>query len=102
MLVLLEPLRTNVTGSYRINHLILVQTCPQGPQGNPGNNGVPGNNGMPGTPGRDGRDAKGEPGPKGDRGETGPEGDRGKTGSNWKQCVWKRDDDKDNGLIQVN
>lgn len=73
---------------------------------------------MPGSPGRDGRDAKGELGPRGDRGKAGPKGDRGEAGpkgdrgeagpkgscpgTNWKQCVWKRSDDKDNGLIQVN
>ena len=52
-------------------------------------------------------------GPKGDRGEQGatgnlgPMGKKGEKGDgsdysiNWKQCVWKRADGKDTGLIQV-
>ena len=73
-----------------------------------GSHGIPG---VPGVPGGSGRD--GTPGPKGDIGSTGPVGPEGKPGdkgsdeldlnmrSNWKQCAWKRHDDKDNGLIQV-
>jgi hypothetical protein len=47
---------------------------------------------MPGSPGAVG--AKGEPGERGDD-------DVDLVKSNWKQCVWKRNDDKDTGLIQV-
>ena len=67
-----------------------------------GSHGIPGVPGVPGGPGRDGT-----PGPKGDIGPKGEPGDKGSgeldlnTRSNWKQCAWKRDDDKDNGLIQV-
>ena len=46
------------------------------------------------------------PGSRGPTGEKGEPGDRGNdyvdlVKSNWKQCVWKREDDKDSGLIQV-
>ena len=45
----------------------------------------------------------------GSRGPTGEKGEPGEKGndyvdlvkSNWKQCVWKREDEKDSGLIQV-
>ena len=45
----------------------------------------------------------------GSRGPTGEKGERRERGndyvdlvkSNWKQCVWKREDDKNSGLIQV-
>ena len=47
---------------------------------------------MPGSRGLAG--AKGEPGEKGN-----DYADLLK--SNWKQCVWKRGDEKDSGLIQV-
>ncbi|XP_062514717.1 collagen triple helix repeat-containing protein 1-like [Corticium candelabrum] len=92
--------------------------------------GVPGVPGSPGRDGRDGRDGTiGEKGGRGERGEQGVKGESGKLGphglkgdggvkgikgdlgvkgekgevtqqSNWKQCVWKRDDSKDTGLIQ--
>ncbi|CAB3979696.1 Hypothetical predicted protein [Paramuricea clavata] len=60
----------------------------------PGIPGIPGNperDGLPGSRGLAG--AKGEPGERGD-----DDVDLGK--SNWKQCVWKRNDGKDTGLIQ--
>ena len=46
------------------------------------------------------------PGSRGPAGEKGEPGVRGNdyvdlVKSNWKQCVWKRNDDKDSGLIQV-
>ena len=63
-----------------------------------GHPGIPGSPGLPGPYGRDG--AKGE---KGDKGETGLKGQQGgtQTSSNWKQCVWKRDDGRNHGLIKV-
>eukprot|EP00118_Oscarella_pearsei_P018614 m.191352 g.191352 ORF g.191352 m.191352 type:complete len:247 (+) comp39447_c2_seq13:184-924(+) len=87
--------------------------------------GLPGNNGVPGRNGREGQ--RGSQGIKGDKGDTGTEiqGPQGKTGqtgatgkkgqqggrgvkgekgtnsngNNWKHCVWKKDDEKDSGLI---
>ena len=46
----------------------------------------------------------GSSGPAGAKGETGERGNDyvDLVKSNWKQCVWKRDDGKDTGLIQVN
>jgi len=42
---------------------------------------------------------------KGEKGETGSKGAKGEVGakapSNWKQCVWKSEDGRDNGLIKV-
>ena len=63
--------------------------------------GIPGIPGVPGNPGRDGI-----PGSSGAAGAKGEPGERGHdyvdlVKSNWKQCVWKRDDGKDSGLIQV-
>jgi len=64
-----------------------------------GHPGIPGSPGLPGPYGRDGRD-----GIKGEKGETGSKGAKGEVGvntpSNWKQCVWKSDDGRDNGLIK--
>ena len=61
-------------------------------------------NGHNGLPGRDGRDgAKGEkgvagtPGVKGEAGLKGTDTDK----KNWKQCVWKKDDGRDSGLVKV-
>ncbi|KAJ7349560.1 hypothetical protein OS493_038567 [Desmophyllum pertusum] len=63
-----------------------------------GHPGIPGSPGLPGPYGRDG--AKGD---KGDKGETGLQGQKGGTQafSNWKQCVWKKGDGRDHGLIKV-
>jgi hypothetical protein len=47
---------------------------------------------MPGSPGAVG--TKGEPGER-------ESDDVDLVKSNWKQCVWKRADNKDTGLIQV-
>lgn len=59
--------------------------------------GIPGSPGLPGPYGRDGaKGEKGERGTKGGKGEVGAQ-----TPSNWKQCVWKKDDDRDHGLLQV-
>lgn len=74
---------------------------------------VPGVPGVPGNSGKDGR--RGEKGDVGPQGPVGPAGGHGKgepttcgsdfvdlaNKSNWKQCVWKRDDETDNGLIKV-
>ena len=40
---------------------------------------------------------------KGSKGDLGGKGEKGEATQqlNWKQCVWKRNDDKDSGLIQV-
>ena len=63
--------------------------------------GIPGIPGVPGNPGRDGM--TGPCGPAGEKGEPGVRGhdyvDLVK--SNWKQCVWKKSDGQDSGLIQV-
>lgn len=48
---------------------------------------------------------KGETGSKGAKGDTGESGAKGEASpqplSNWKQCVWKYSESKDNGLIRV-
>ena len=66
-----------------------------------GSAGIPGIPGVPGNPGRDG--IPGSPGPAGAKGEPGERGNDyvDLVKSNWKQCVWKREDGKDSGLIQV-
>ena len=63
--------------------------------------GIPGISGVPGIPGRDGM--PGSRGPAGEKGEPGEKGIDyvGVVKSNWKQCVWKRRDNKDTGLIEV-
>lgn len=75
-----------------------------------GSDGIPGVPGIPGNPGRDGRlGEKGNIGPKGPAGPVGQKGEPAATTeyedsigkSTWKQCVWRRDDEKDKGLIQV-
>ena len=66
--------------------------------------GPPGPRGFKGKVGRDG--AKGEkgvagsPGPQGGKGETGASG-KNTVQTNWKQCVWKKEDSRDIGLIKV-
>ena len=63
--------------------------------------GIPGIPGVPGNPGRDGM--TGSRGPSGKKGEPGERGHDyvDVVKSNWKQCVWKTNDDKNSGLIQV-
>ena len=66
-----------------------------------GSAGIPGIPGIPGNPGQ-----SGIPGSRGPAGAKGEPGERGNdyvdlVKSNWKQCVWKRGDEKDTGLIQV-
>ncbi|CAB3995494.1 Hypothetical predicted protein [Paramuricea clavata] len=65
-----------------------------------GSAGIPGIPGIPGNPGRDG--IPGSRGPAGGKGEPGERRDDyvDLVKSNWKQCVWKRNDGKDTGLIQ--
>ena len=102
--------------------------CPRGSPGFPGKNGVNGHNGLPGRDGRDGTKGQqgvaGPPGPRGFKGQVGrdgakgekgvagspgPRGSKGEAGAsgkntvhkNWKQCVWKKDDSRDIGLIKV-
>ena len=63
--------------------------------------GIPGIPGVPGNPGRDGI-----PGSRGPAGVKGEPGERRNdyvdlVKSNWKQCVWRRTDGVDFGLIQV-
>ena len=75
-----------------------------GAKGQQGVAGHPGPRGFKGEVGRDG--AKGE---KGVAGSPGPRGGKGKTEAsgknivqkNWKQCVWKKNDNRDIGLIKV-
>ncbi|XP_028402213.1 collagen triple helix repeat-containing protein 1-like [Dendronephthya gigantea] len=64
--------------------------------------GSPGIPGIPGAPGSPGRNAgPGPAGPPGPKGEPGKPGASAYTSDlNWKQCVWKREDLKENGLIQ--
>ena len=89
--------------------------------GQPGTNGIPGVNGIPGSPGipgRDGRDGvkgeKGSTGKAGTQGQAGLKGERGEKGEsqvlgsahlpshvNWKECSWKKEDDRDTGEIYV-
>ena len=52
--------------------------------------------------------AKGEPGIQGSTGQKGQRGDKGDSGTprlashmNWKECAWKKDDQKDLGVIFV-
>jgi hypothetical protein len=74
---------------------ISLLRVPQGSAGIPGIPGIPGNPGRDGIPG-----SRGSPGAKGEPEERGDDYvDLVK--SNWKQCVWKRNDAKDTGLIQV-
>lgn len=77
----------------------------QGPAGRDGRDGINGLNGVQGQPGRDGVPGRdGAQGPLGLKGEGGPQGPVGPPGSgstsaNWKECVWKKEDGKDNGKI---
>ncbi len=83
-----------------------------GREGSKGDQGSPGKTGPQGPPGAEGKKgANGEPGvqgPAGQKGERGEKGDSGTPGTpqlsshmNWKECTWKRGEDKDSGVIQV-
>ncbi|XP_078367936.1 collagen triple helix repeat-containing protein 1-like isoform X4 [Oculina patagonica] len=82
-----------------------------GREGAKGDQGSPGKTGPQGPPGAEGKKgANGEPGvqgPAGQKGERGEKGDSGTPGTpqlsshmNWKECTWKRGEDKDSGVIQ--
>jgi len=75
-----------------------------GVAGTAGSSGGKGENGMTGPPGpRGGKGEKGmtgNPGPRGVKGEMGPHGTDADH-RNWKQCVWKKNDGRDIGLLQV-
>ena len=87
-----------------------------------GHNGLPGLDGRDGTKGQQG--VAGPPGPRGFKGQVGRDGAKGDKGvagtpgsrggkgetgasskdtvhKNWKQCVWKKGDGRDIGLIKV-
>ena len=78
-------------------------------------NGIPGSPGIPGRDGRDGvKGEKGSTGKAGTQGQAGLKGERGEKeesqvlGSahlpshvNWKECSWKKEDDRDTGEIYV-
>ncbi|XP_065831074.1 collagen triple helix repeat-containing protein 1-like [Oscarella lobularis] len=80
----------------------------KGAKGDRGDKGVTGKTGPKGSLGQRGsmgpigiKGEKGIKGSLGQRGEPGPQGENGTANSiNWKQCVWKREDGKDTGLIQ--
>ena len=86
-------------------------TGTRGQKGNPGSlgkNGAPGMMGIKGDKGDEGsRGSSGPPGIKGVKGEQGSKGEKGEivnsavSQTNWKQCVWKNDDDRDSGKIKV-
>ena len=86
-------------------------TGTRGLKGNPGSlgkNGAPGMMGIKGDKGHEGsRGSSGPPGIKGVKGEQGSKGEKGEivnsavSQTNWKQCVWKNDDDRDSGKIKV-
>ncbi|XP_078368046.1 collagen triple helix repeat-containing protein 1-like [Oculina patagonica] len=79
-----------------------------GREGAKGDKGSPGKTGPQGPPGPDGkRGAKGETGVQGPVGQKGEKGSSGSSGTpqlsshmNWKECTWKKGDDKDSGVIQ--
>ena len=80
-----------------------------GRDGAKGDLGSPGKTGPQGPPGVEGKKgAKGEPGIKGPTGNKGERGDKGDSETpqlsshmNWKECAWKKEDDRDSGEIYV-
>ena len=71
-------------------------------------NGSTGVMGIKGDKGHKGsRGSSGPPGIKGVKGEQGSKGEKGEivnsavSQTNWKQCVWKNDNDRDSGKIKV-
>ena len=90
-------------------------TCVPGAPGAPGRDGAKGDLGSPGKIGTQGprgsdgkKGEKGENGIQGSAGQKGQRGDKGDSGiprlashMNWKECAWKKGDDKDSGLIYV-
>ena len=86
-------------------------TGTRGQKGNPGSlgkNGAPGMMGIKGDKGHEGsRGSSGPPGIKGVKGEQGSKGEKGEivnsavAQTNWKQCVWRNEDNRDSGKIKV-
>ena len=76
---------------------------PSGERGERGERGLGGEAGLKGNAGKVGpRGPQGLRGMKGLQGVKGSKGGKGEVEkSNWKQCVWFRNDGKDSGLIQV-
>ena len=76
-----------------------------GQKGEKGNEGPRGKSGLPGMMGIKGtRGILGDQGIKGDKGEKGESVTRPSSAvpqTNWKQCVWRNDDDRDSGKIKV-
>ena len=83
-----------------------------GRDGTKGDMGSPGKTGPQGPPGDQGKKGtKGKPGIQGSSGQKGERGEKGESGNsgtsqlsshmNWKECAWKKGDDKDSGVIQV-
>ena len=80
-----------------------------GSDGAKGTLGSPGKTEPQGSPGAEGKkEAKGEPGIQGPAGQKGQRGDKGDSGTarlsshmNWKECTWKKNDDRDSGEIYV-
>ncbi|PFX29261.1 collagen triple helix repeat-containing protein 1-like, partial [Stylophora pistillata] len=79
----------------------------KGNQGSRGKNGAPGMMGIKGDKGNEGsHGSSGPPGMKGVKGELGPKGEKGESvnsavsQTNWKQCVWKKDDGRESGKIK--
>ena len=78
----------------------------KGDQGSPGKTGPQGPAGAERTKGDKGE--SGAPGPAGQKGQRGEKGESGTQGSpqlsshmNWKECTWKKVDNKDSGVIQA-
>jgi len=62
--------------------------------------GVEGKKGDKGDSGAQG--PTGQKGQRGEKGESGaPESYQPSSHMNWKECTWKREDDKDSGVIQA-
>jgi len=83
-----------------------------GRDGAKGDQGSPGKTGPQGPTGAEGKKGdKGESGAQGPAGQKGQPGDKGEIGTpgspqlsshmNWKECTWKKDDNKDSGVIQA-
>ena len=73
----------------------------KGAKGDKGAIGLMGPKGSLGEQGPIGVGQRGIKGEKGVKGEPGPQEESDNASINWKQCVWKRDDNQDTGLLQV-
>ena len=75
---------------------------PRGTKGEAGEKGKAGPRGPRGFKGEAGeKGVAGSPGPRGFKGEEGPVGKVAVEKRNWKQCAWKKEENKDIGLIKV-